>query len=403
MKQKIAIIGGGPAGLMAAHHLVGKGFDLHLFESMPSLGRKFLMAGKSGMNLTHNEPLEHFLSRYHDDNNEITKAVNGFTPADIRNWATALGVETFVGSSGRIFPTDFKAAPLLRSWLRHLKAHGLTTHVRHRWTGWDGESLSFDTQNGPHTDSFDAVLFAMGAISWPKLGSDGAWLAPFATKDIQITPFKPSNCGFLRDWSPHFLEKFAGRPIKSVSLRVGENQTKGDFVLTQSGVEGSAIYTHSRALRLELEARNTATLYIDLSPDRSAEQLHQALTRPKGSKSLSTHLKRATNLPPVKIALLREVLDKDSFTDLTKLARSIKDLPLPLNGMRPIDEAISCAGGVDFDGLDEGLMLKDHPGLFLAGEMLNWDAPTGGYLLTACFATGKRATLGMESWLRRKG
>lgn len=397
--KKIAIIGGGPAGLMAAHHLIDKGFDLHLFDAMPSLGRKFLMAGKSGMNLTHNEPLDKFLTRYHDDDGCVSKAVKGFTPQDIRDWCDSLGIETFIGSSGRIFPTDFKAAPLLRRWLSHLKAHGLTTHVRHKWTGWQEDQLSFETPKGTITQNFDAVLFAMGAISWPKLGSDGAWIAPFSNINIPIRAFQPSNCGFLRDWSDMFVDKFAGMPIKSVALRVEEDWTKGDFVISTYGVEGSAIYGQSRKLRLQLEQDGQATLYIDLAPERDLQHIQAALQKPRGSKSLSTHLKRQTGLPPVKIALLRELLDKDTFNDMNKLAAVIKNLPLPLKATRPVEEAISCAGGVDFNLLDNQLMIKDLPGHFLAGEMLNWDAPTGGYLLTGCFALGKKAAMGMENWL----
>ncbi|NVK19556.1 MAG: TIGR03862 family flavoprotein [Methylocystaceae bacterium] len=398
--KRIAIIGGGPAGLMAAHHLIDKGHDLHLFDAMPSVGRKFLMAGKSGMNLTHNEPLDQFLTRYHDDNGHVGLAVQNFTPQDIRDWADHLGIETFVGSSGRIFPTDFKAAPLLRRWLSHLKNHGLQTHVHHKWTGWQDELLCFETPTGTITQKFDAVLFAMGAISWPKLGSDGAWIHPFADKHILLKPFKPSNCGFLCDWSEMFLEKFAGKPIKSVALRVDKAWTKGDFIISADGVEGSAIYTQSRALRLQLEEHGPAILYLDLLPDRDLNTIQTMLNKPRGSKSLSTHLKRQTGLPPVKIALLRELLDKDNFNDMGKLAAAIKNLPLPLNATRPIKESISCAGGVDFNLLDNHLMIKDLPGHFLAGEMLNWDAPTGGYLLTGCFALGKQAALGIESWLK---
>ncbi|MDV7338366.1 TIGR03862 family flavoprotein [Terasakiella sp. A23] len=402
MSQKIAIIGGGPAGLMAAHQLTNKDYDLHLFDAMPSLGRKFLMAGKSGMNLTHNEPLDRFLTRYHDDDGAVSHAVKNFPPEAIRQWAADLGIETFVGSSGRIFPTDFKAAPLLRSWLRHLRAGGLQTHVHHRWIGWDQDKLVFETPDGLKKEKFDAVLFAMGGISWPKLGSDGGWINAFDQADIPHTPFKASNCGFLKDWSDPFLQKFAGEPIKSVALKSADDWTKGDFVISKSGVEGSAIYTHSRNLRLQLEKTGHAILHLDLAADRDLATLKQALKKSRGSKSLSTHIKRVTRLNPVKIALLREILDKETFNDMDKLADAIKNLPLPLKATRPIDEAISCAGGVDFSNTDNNLMITSQPGLFLAGEMLNWDAPTGGYLLTGCFALGRQAGLGMDRWLQKK-
>ncbi|SCA58254.1 putative flavoprotein oxidoreductase [Candidatus Terasakiella magnetica] len=397
--KKIALIGGGPAGLMAAEQLVGKGHEVHLFDAMPSLGRKFLMAGKSGMNLTHSEELEEFLKRYSDGAPVLEQAIREFSPEDIRNWAKDLGIETFIGSSGRIFPTDFKAAPLLRSWIKSLKIKGLQTHMRHRWMGWDKGELIFETPNGQTSFSADATLLGLGGVSWPKLGSDGNWQTALREREISLNEFKPSNCGFLVEWSTFFIEKFAGHPVKSIALKTELGYKKGDFVISKTGVEGSAIYTHSRALRLEIEQQVKAALHIDLTPDRSLEQLRTALQKPRGSKSISTHIKRATGLSGVKAALLRECLDKDRFSDMEKLAIGIKNLPLDLTAPRPIEEAISCAGGVAFDQLDENLMVKNHPGLFICGEMLDWDAPTGGYLLTACFASGKRAGNGAAKWL----
>ena len=400
MTKHIAIIGGGPAGLMAAQQVVAQGFDVHLYDAMPSLGRKFLMAGKSGMNLTHNEDMDKFLSRYQDSRTNLENIITDFTPSDIRKWAADLGIETFVGSSGRIFPTDFKAAPLLRSWLRQLRKDGLNIHVRHRWLGWDNNTLIFTTPEGEIRVKPDATIIALGGVSWPKLGSDGAWLPIFDKAGVSHNPFKPSNCGFHVNWSTHLLEKFAGSPVKSIALCVDNVQTKGDFVISSFGVEGSAIYTHSRALRQRIEKDGKAILSLDLCPDRSHDKLVKGLNKPRGSKSISTHIKRATGLSGIKAALLRECLDKEAFTNMEKLAASIKALPITLTRPRPIEEAISSAGGVSFSELDDKLMLKEKVGVFLAGEMLDWDAPTGGYLLTACFALGKRAGLGAVDWLK---
>lgn len=392
--KKIAIVGGGPAGLMAAQASLSQGYDVHLFEAMPSLGRKFLMAGKSGMNLTHNEDFDLFLTRYKDNEARIHPLIQSFSPKDIQLWAANLGIETFVGSSGRIFPTDFKAAPLLRAWIRDLKSKGLTTHVRHRWVKAD----TYHSPDGEKHIPADATIFAMGAISWPKLGSNGNWIAAFDQSQIKRTPFKASNCGFDVDWSPSFMERFAGEPVKAIAI----NGRKGEFVISKTGVEGSAIYTHSRALRQALEAEGTAQLILDLTPDRTLGSLKNALQKSRGSKSLSTHLKRQTGLSGVKAALLRECLDKETFQNMEKLAQSIKALLVELKATRPIEEAISCTGGVSFDQLDDNLMVKDQPGTFMAGEMLDWDAPTGGYLLTACFALGQQAGRGAVNYLNNQ-
>ncbi len=400
MSKQIAIVGGGPAGLMAAQQLVGQGFDVHLYDAMPSLGRKFLMAGKSGMNLTHSEDFTKFLTRYQDGSPLLQEIISEFQPDDIRKWVASLGVETFVGSSGRVFPTDFKAAPLLRAWVRHLKDNGLQTHVRHRWTGWTEKALVFDTPEGKKEVTPDATILALGSVCWPKLGSDGTWQNPFKTAGINLNPFKPSNCGFQVNWSDHLTKNFAGHPVKSVALDVAGKTTRGDFVVSSYGVEGSAIYTRSRELRLMLEETGQALLHIDLAPDKNIEQIKSALAQPRGSKSLSNHIRRTLGLKGVKMALLRECLDKDTFQSTEKLAHGLKSLPIKLTGTRPIEEAISCAGGVTFDNLDENLMVREQPGLFLAGEMLDWDAPTGGYLLSGCFALGKRAGLGCEKFLK---
>ena len=399
MSKRIAIIGGGPAGLMAAQQVVGQGFDVHLYDAMPSLGRKFLMAGKSGMNITHSEDFDKFLTRYRDGSPVLTDIISDFNPDDIRQWVHSLGIETFVGSSGRVFPTDFKAAPLLRAWLRDLRQKGLTTHVRHHWTEWKDNQLTFETPDGPVICENDAVIVATGSACWPTLGSDGLWQELLEKSDIQIEPFKPSNCGFLVDWSDFLIERFAGSPVKSVALTAGSHTIKGDFVISNYGVEGSAIYTQSRRLREKIEQKGRAILFVDLCPDKSEEKICSALSRGRGSKSISTHIKRTTGLSGVKVALLRECLDKDVFSDMTKLGKGIKNLPITLTKTRPIEEAISCAGGVSFSELNKNLMVKKHPGLFLAGEMLDWDAPTGGYLLTACLATGKRAGLGCLGYI----
>lgn len=397
---QIAIIGGGPAGLMAAQNLLDKGFDVHLFDAMPSLGRKFLMAGKSGLNLSHNEDFDIFLSRYTSDQNNLEAILRAFTPNDIRQWAENLGIETFVGSSGRIFPTDFKAAPLLRSWLRDLRQKGLTTHVHHRWNGWSHEgNLCFKTPNGPLEITATATVLALGGISWPKLGSDGSWLPAFETAQIDVSPFQASNCGFSVAWSDHFMDRFAGDPIKAVTLSVGSNHVKGEFVITKTGIESGAVYSQSARLREQLNHQGTAELFLDLTPDRSVQKLLSALNKPQGSKSLSTHIKRATRLSGAKAALLRECLSKDDFLDMSILAQKIKKLPIAITGMAPIEQAISSVGGVSFGQLDQNLMIRQHPGLFVAGEMLDWDAPTGGYLLTACFALGRHAGLGVAQWL----
>ena len=389
--MRAVIIGGGPAGLMAAEALISKGFAVDLYDAMPSLGRKFLMAGKSGLNLTHAEPFDDFLDRFGAAQQNLSPALNAFTPTDIQDWAKGLGIETFVGTSNRVFPKDFKAAPLLRAWLRNLRANGLTIHARHKWTGWSGEALSFETPNGEVLIKAETTVLALGGASWPNLGSDAAWVPWLDKQGVAIIPLKPANCGFDVDWSPHFIERFEGQPVKNAKLSFQGSHIAGEFVITKTGIEGGPVYALSSKLRQAIEDSGSATLTIDLLTDRSGADVGNRLDRPRGKKSMSTHLKRALNLSGVKAGLLHECTDKKAFLDPVHLAASIKSLPLMLTQPRPITEAISTAGGIAWSGLDEGQQLNARPGVFVAGEMLDWDAPTGGYLLSACMATGRWA------------
>jgi len=390
---RAAIIGGGPAGLMAAETLISKGFSVDLYDAMPSLGRKFLMAGKSGLNLTHAEPFDDFLDRFGEAQQNLSPMLNAFTPTDIQDWAKGLGIETFVGTSNRVFPKDFKAAPLLRAWLRKLRANGLTVHVRHKWTGWSDEALSFDTPNGEVLIKAETTVLALGGASWPTLGSDAAWVSWLDKQGVAIIPLKPANCGFDVDWSPHFIERFEGQPVKNAKLSFQGSHCSGDFVITKTGLEGGPVYALSSKLRQAIENKGSATLTIDLLTDQSGAYVGDRVSRPRGKKSISTHLKRALNLSGVKAGLLHECTDKKAFLDPVHLAASIKAVPLILTQPRPIANAISTAGGIAWSGLDDGLQLNARPGIFVAGEMLDWDAPTGGYLLSACMATGRWAGL----------
>jgi uncharacterized flavoprotein (TIGR03862 family) len=383
----VAVIGGGPAGLMAAEAAAERGATVDLFDAMPSVGRKFLMAGKSGLNLTHAEPFAEFMRRFGPSRARLEPIVAELDPAAIRTWAAELGIETFVGSSGRVFPVDFKAAPLLRAWLRRLRAAGVRFHVRHRWTGWDETgSLTFDTPDGSPVISADATVLALGGASWPNLGSNAAWVRILRRRGVTVAPLRPANCGFDVGWSDHFRERFAGQPVKPVMLSAGDERHRGEFVVTAHGVEGSGIYPLSAQLR-----DSGDPLVFDLLPDHTPERVLKALSQPRGSRSLAEHLRRTVGVTGVKAGLVRELCPQETLGDMATLARALKELHLPLKAPRPIAEAISSAGGIAWDELTESLMFKVLPGTFAAGEMLDWDVTTGGYLLTACLALGKRA------------
>ena len=411
--RRVAVIGGGPAGLMAAEVLAAGGARVALFDAMPSVGRKFLLAGKGGLNLTHGEPLDAFLGRFGARRAALEPMLRSFGPDALRAWAQGLGVGTFVGSSGRVFPTDLKAAPLLRAWLHRLREAGVGFHMRQRWIGWGegaGPALRFAGPQGEHEVEADAVVLALGGGSWARLGSDGAWQAWLAERGVEIAPLRPSNCGFevarpnergdlAPGWSAFFRARFAGAPLKNVALSLQAADGRafaqaGEFVVTEAGVEGSLVYALSGPARDTIAATGAARVRIDLLPGRSAGFVHDEVARPRGSRSLATHLKSRLGLDGVKAALLYELLPREAIADPVRLGAAIKALPLTLVAARPLDEAISSAGGVRFEALDDHLMLRTLPGVFCAGEMLDWEAPTGGYLLTACFASGVAAARG---------
>ncbi|CAM8657537.1 COG2081 Predicted flavoproteins [Comamonadaceae bacterium] len=414
----VAIIGGGPAGLMAAQVLCDAGVAAHVFDAMPSVGRKFLLAGKGGLNLTHSEGADTFAGRYGARRSAIESLLAGLDATGLRAWAESLGVETFVGSSGRVFPVDMKAAPLLRAWLHRLRhpaeGHGVQFHMRHRWTGWTDaaagqatSALVFETPAGPRLVHARAVVLALGGGSWARLGSNGAWVPLLAAKGVAVAPLLPANCGFdvQGGWTPFFSDKFAGQPFKSVAISVSHAsgvafQRKGEFVATATGVEGSLIYAASALLRDDILRTGSATIHLDLLPDMSAEKVLAEVRHPRGTRSLSSHLKSRLHLEGIKAAMLYERLGKEAVNDPVQLAAAIKALPITLQAARPIDEAISTAGGVLFEVLTPQLMLEQLPGVFCAGEMLDWEAPTGGYLLQACFASGKAAGQGVVDYLR---
>ncbi len=391
MAGRIGIIGGGPAGLMAAEAAAFTGAKVTVFEAMPTVGRKLLMAGKSGLNITHGEDHASFVSRYGATAARLGTALNSFDGQAVRDWCAGLGIETFVGSSGRVFPKAMKASPLLRAWLSRLAERGVEIRVRHRWVGFDGAALMFETPEGRRSETFDAVVLALGGASWPRLGSDAAWLPWLDDEGIAVAPFRPANCGFEVAWSPYFIERFAGAPIKAVVATSDAGSTPGEFVVTRHGVEGSLIYAHSAALRDRIEAGGQAELLLDLVPGRSAKRLVEDLKRQKAKDSFGNRLRKGAGLDGVKVALLRELVPDANVLPVEELAARIKALPLPLLRMRPIAEAISSAGGVEWTSVDEDFMLRGRPGMFVAGEMLDWEAPTGGYLLTACLGTGKQA------------
>ncbi len=442
---RVAVIGGGPAGLMAAEVLAGAGvagLQVQVYDAMPSVGRKFLLAGKGGLNLTHSEAAEPFISRYGERSEQLRPMLAGFGPTELRAWAEALGVETFVGSSGRVFPKDMKAAPLLRAWLHRLRAAGVQFSMRHRWLGWTEEgTLKFSAPSGEVRAQAEAVVLALGGGSWARLGSDGAWVPLLAGRGWAIAPLQPSNCGFdvagrpatlaaqgtaelvesrrefLKEligqdptpqpgWTEHFSSRFAGQPFKSVAIHLTDSQgrtfsRKGEFVATATGVEGSLIYAASSLLRDEIAAHGSATFLLDLLPGKSPEQVLVEVRHPRGARSLSSHLKSRLGLEGIKAAMLHELLGKEAMNDPVQLAHAIKALPVRVVAARPIDEAISSAGGVMFEAMNGQLQIQTPEGIsppvFCAGEMLDWEAPTGGYLLTACFASGRAAGQGVLS------
>ncbi|MDP3760032.1 MAG: TIGR03862 family flavoprotein [Ramlibacter sp.] len=399
--SSVTVIGAGPAGLMAAEVLSAAGLEVDVYDAMPSAGRKFLLAGKGGLNLTHSEPFDAFASRYGDRRAQIEPLLRGFDAQALRDWAQGLGVETFVGTSGRVFPAEMKAAPLLRAWLHRLRAAGVRFHMRHRFVGWtpDG-ALRFDAPGGEEIARADAVVLALGGASWPRLGSDGAWVPLLQARGIDVAPLAPANCGFdvRNGWSAWFAQRFAGQPFKSVAIRFGAFHRQGEFVATATGVEGSLVYAVSALLREEVRAHGSATFELDLLPARRPDQVLAEVAHPRGSRSLSSHLKSRLHLDGIKFAVLHELLPKEDMHDPSRLAAAIKALPVTVVAARPIEEAISTAGGVRFEALDDNQMLRASPGVFCAGEMLDWEAPTGGYLLTACFATGRAAAQGVLRW-----
>ncbi len=405
--KRVAVIGGGPAGLMAAEGLAARGVQVDVYDAMPSVGRKFLMAGRGGLNLTHSEAAAPFLARYGERAAQVAPWLRALDGNGLREWAGRLGIETFVGSSGRVFPAEMKAAPLLRAWLARLRGSGVRLHMRHRWLGWpesvaaSAAELRFDTPDGERTYVADAAVLALGGGSWAKLGSDGAWLPGLAAHGIAVAPLRPANCGFEVAWSEHFRQRYAGQPVKSVAMRVGDvgSARQGEFVVTESGIEGSLVYALSAPLRDQIDATGHAVALLDLAPDWTSEKVLAAVTHPRGARSMSSHLQSRLGLTGVKAGLLRECAGADDFRDAARLGVLIKALPLRLVRARPIDEAISTAGGVSFDALTPSLMLQAAPGVFCAGEMLDWEAPTGGYLLTACIASGVIAAQGVVDFL----
>ena len=406
-QRSVTVIGGGPAGLMAAEVLSAAGLQVNVFDAMPSVARKFLLAGRGGLNLTHSEAPDTFVSRYGTRRAEVGAWLDEFGPQQLRDWTHELGITTFVGSSGRVFPQEMKAAPLLRAWLHRLRAAGVTFHARHRWLGWaDDGALRFSTPAGESRVGADATVLALGGGSWAKLGSDGAWVPLLAARGITVQSLRPANCGFNVAWSDHLRQGFAGTPVKNVSATcIAPDGTvakhDGEFLVTEHGVEGNLVYALSAPLRDAIESAGSAKLHVDLAPGRELRRLTEDLMQPRGRDSLSNHLRRRAGISGVKAALLHEYAAPAELAAPERLAALIKSLPLRLVSLRPLDEAISSAGGVDFAALDANLMLKALPGTFCAGEMLDWEAPTGGYLLTACFASGRTAARGVLRWLKR--
>ena len=403
----VAVVGGGPAGLMAAEVISAAGVAVDLYEAMGTPGRKFLLAGRSGLNitqqLTEQAPLAAFLGRYGSAEAVLAPWLTAFTPEHIRAWVEGFGISTFVGGGGRVFPAERKAAPLLRAWRQRLEAQGVRIHTRHRWQGWDAQGgLRLATDAGERRVTASALVLALGGGSWPRMGSDGAWVEPLRGRGVRVAALQPSNCGFDCPWSDFFRQRYAWQPLKSIRLAhpaSGAPATRAELMISAHGIEGGAVYALTPRLRDEIAAVGHATLLLDLTPDRSEAQLAAALGQPRGKASLAKHLKRRAGLEGLKVALLHELSSAEQRADPHQLARCIKGLPLRLSGPRPLAEAISSAGGVGLEQLDEGLMLRAHPGLFVAGEMLDWEAPTGGYLLSGCLATGRAAGQGVLRWL----
>ncbi len=407
-RQRVAVIGGGPAGLMAAEALSQAEVQVDVYDAMPSLGRKFLRAGVGGLNLTHSEDYALFCSRYAEHRPPLQAMLDRLPPNAIRQWCQELGVDTYVGSSGRVFPTQMKAAPLLRAWLHRLRAAGVRLHPRHRWLGWnDDGALRLATPDGEIAIKPPATILALGGASWPQLGSDGAWVPWLRERGVDIAPLQSANCGFDVAWSAYLRERFAGTPLKAVALTFTDAQGRserrvGEMVISEHGVEGSLIYAFARRLREQINAGRSATFTVDLAPTRDAAQVLAEVRHPRGSRSLASHLQSRLGIAGVKLALLHEVLGKERLANAAALAATIKALPITVEAPRPLAEAISTAGGVRFAGLDRNLMLNALPGVFVAGEMVDWEAPTGGYLLSACLATGLCAGQGASRWLAER-
>lgn len=403
--SRVAVIGGGPAGLMAAETLSRAGVQVDIYDAMPSVGRKFLLAGIGGLNITHSEPYDSFCARYGNRRSQLQPMLDRLPPSAVRSWANGLGIDTFIGSSGRVFPSGMKAAPLLRAWLHRLRSTGVRLHVRHRWLGWNSEGeLRLANSGGEISIKPQATILALGGASWPQLGSDGAWVPLLRAMGVNVAPLQSANCGFEVAWSEHLRSRFSGAPLKSVALTFTDVQgaterRQGEVIIGTHGVEGGLIYAFSRQLREYLNAHGKATFTLDLAPGYEAERLLAEVRHPRGSRSISSHLKSRIGLTGVKMALLHEILSKEQVADPATLAATIKALPITVHAIRPIEEAISTAGGVCFGSLDENLMIKKLPGVFVAGEMLDWEATTGGYLLTACLGTGLSAGMGVLEWL----
>lgn len=406
--NRAVVIGGGPAGLMAAEQLIQGGMQVDVYDAMPSLGRKFLMAGRGGLNITHSEAFDAFVQRYAARCHELQTLLQAFDANALRAWCHDLGIETFVGSSGRVFPREMKAAPLLRAWLQRLRASGVRFHVRQRWRGWDDQgALRFSTPQGAQTVQADAVVLALGGGSWQRLGSDAAWVPLLAQRGVDIATLRPANCGFDVAWSAHFSARFAGHPLKSIALSYTDQSSVtrrklGECMISASGVEGSLIYAIAAVLRDTIARNGYALIHLDLLPDKNLQTVITEIAHPRGSRSQASHLQSRLGLKGVKAGLLRELIPANDYAQANRLSAAIKNLPLRLLAPRPLDEAISSAGGVRFEAIDAHLMLRAVPGVFCAGEMLDWEAPTGGYLLSACFASGRAAGKGALHWLQSR-